>query len=1132
MKKWLSLCIVLVMIAMASLAQESSPYQGYENTLGGFRFHYHSPINDYSPALLSRAQSDYQAIEWETEKVPLDFDQEEITFIWAYGMDVTPDSRNFDVSVNGSLLFSISNPVSNDLMEWKVENENGAQLAFQVTKIDKHKDQMGFASLRLPKSMLSPGQAVRVKVDGQKSNSNVWYMTFTEKLEEKFVVWQKELVAKKEGELFYVVGIDITYIGSPTKGQIQLHRVKQNVEIRPGTNAYELYIPVDETYEPSDLEFSIGKERVLKQNIEIKAVKEWTVYLIEHSHTDIGYTRPQTEILPEHLRYIDYALDYCDQTDNYPDNAKFRWTCEASWPVREYLKSRPQQQIDRLLQRVKEGRIEVTGMFFNHSEINDEASLAAQLQPVAKFLESGLEVKTLMQNDVNGLGWAMADYAQHTGIKYVIMGQHGHRARIPFEKPTAFWWESPSGKRLLAYRSEHYMHGNVLGLTSSDLPTFQNGLAIYLDQLEKKGYPFSHTAFQFSGYITDNAPPSTIACEVVKQWNEHYEWPKIRLAIASEFMEYLEANHADELPVHREAWPDWWADGFGSAMRETQAVRTTQEDLMANTGLLAMASLMGAELPHDIHHDIEDIQDAILFYNEHTFGSAESISEPMSENSMVQWAEKSSYAWDAVMNSRMLKEKAMGFIQPYFPKSDVPTLLVFNTLNWERSGLVRLFIDHEIIPLGKAFRIVDADGNEIQAQAMESRSDGSYWAFWVEAVPAFGYKTYAIEILGFSRQTASEDSPEAHFSNAFYDLKFDRSSGQIIQLFDKELELELTDTKESLKTGQLIYEQLDNRHQLERYTSSKIDTVYVDLEGSRQLLQNVEFKSMKDGPIWKSLFLHGDMPGCADEDGVHIEIRLYHKTKRLELHYSMVKLPVTSAEGVYIAFPFRLPGGELVFETQGGVVRPGINQLEGTSSDWNTIQHYAAVKNKHAQIVFVSNDIPLVQFGAINTGRFYYKHQPETNHIYSWVLNNYWTTNFKASQEGELKWSYSISSGADTTAGFASQFGWASRMPLLSRVLPAGHEETPLKYGSLLKIDVPNVLLVSSRPTHHDNGLMLHLRELNGVATTLDLSQVLVGQMSKAFILCNALGKEIQLLQDEKLVLQPNEAVFLKVEWW
>ena len=57
------------------------------------------------------------------------------------------------------------------------------------------------------------------------------------------------------------------------------------------------------------------------------------------------YTRPQSEILAEHQRYIDTALDYCDLTDNMPDEAKFRWTCESAWVVKEYLKTRPAAQV-------------------------------------------------------------------------------------------------------------------------------------------------------------------------------------------------------------------------------------------------------------------------------------------------------------------------------------------------------------------------------------------------------------------------------------------------------------------------------------------------------------------------------------------------------------------------------------------------------------------------------------------------------------------------------------------------------------------------------------------------------------------------------------------------------------------
>ncbi|TBN18950.1 polysaccharide deacetylase family protein [Hyunsoonleella pacifica] len=50
--------------------------------------------------------------------------------------------------------------------------------------------------------------------------------------------------------------------------------------------------------------------------------------------------------------------------------------------------------------------------------------------------------------------------------KYLTIDANIHSARLPFNKPLCFWWKSPSGKRLLAYRSEDYMHGKVLALVS------------------------------------------------------------------------------------------------------------------------------------------------------------------------------------------------------------------------------------------------------------------------------------------------------------------------------------------------------------------------------------------------------------------------------------------------------------------------------------------------------------------------------------------------------------------------------------------------------------------------------------------------------------------------------------------
>ena len=66
----------------------------------------------------------------------------------------------------------------------------------------------------------------------------------------------------------------------------------------------------------------------------------------------------------------------------------------------------------------------------------------------------------------------------------------------------------------------------------------------HLADIINKGYPFDRIGIQFSGYFTDNAPPSTAACELVKKWNEKYVSPGLRLAVASEFPAFVATNYA------------------------------------------------------------------------------------------------------------------------------------------------------------------------------------------------------------------------------------------------------------------------------------------------------------------------------------------------------------------------------------------------------------------------------------------------------------------------------------------------------------------------------------------------------------------------------------------------------------
>lgn len=1130
-----ALFIFILLMGIFNSAFSQSEYLiGYEKSLAGKDFIYHSLHNDVEKSLLSRANSYFEPIEWETQAVPQDYEKESVSFIWLYGIDVRPKTQEFDLFVNDDLTLRFSNPTANTDDPYHIKGENGIVLSFKPSMVDKHGDEMGYAVLTIPTKLIKRGKPVTVKVDGVDNDSQAWYMTYKVPLESAIEAKQLKTVTKQNGALFHTIRFNYIHLGEPEEATISVDGEVKEVMLRTGLN--EIDYLVAKTEEPVTVAttFTVGE---VKQELEVqlKPVKEWTVYLVQHSHTDIGYTRAQSEILAEHLRYIDYALDYCDQTDSYPEDAQFRWTCEASWAVREYLNNRPKEQTDRLIQRIKEGRIEVTGMFFNFSEVVDETALAIQLQALRQFKEKGIDVKTAMQNDVNGIGWCMVDYYHNTGVKYVTMGQHGHRARIPFNKPTAFWWESPSGNKLLAYRSEHYMHGNALSLTSGKIDVFRDNLSNYLTDLEAKAYPLNRTSFQFSGYITDNSPPSTKACDIVEEWNSKYEWPKLKLALASEFMVYIDKNHPEILETKREAWPDWWTDGFGTAMNETKTSRETAAEMIATTGLLSMAQVAGATIPQSIHDDITLCYDNLLFYTEHTFGADESISNPKSINSKNQWSQKSSYVWTAYQQANLLREKAIGLIQPYIELPEKASVTVFNTLNRTRSGLVEAFIYHDILPLDREFRITDEKENTVPAQIIKSRNEGSYWALWVEDIPAMGYTNLEISVFDEPLKSSSTQRQIAEtVENDFYKIVIDEDKNGITSIYDKALKKELIDPECSYALGTFIYEEVEHRGELERLTHNVRDTAYRPIKRALTQVTDFHISDIEDGKIWTSIKCNGKIDKCADARGVDMEIRLYKYSKQIELLYAMTKNSNTDPNSIYVAFPFTSEdNGHLVFEAQGGIIQPGVNQLEGTASDWNTIQNFAAVKRNNSQIIFSSNDIPLVQFGDINTGHFYYKHKPKTCHIYSWVLNNYWTTNFKADQSGELEWKYQFTSTVDNSNSTATRFGVSRKVPLISRTnaAPEGdqssHSKKQISESFLDLNSVDNLLLVSARPT--EDGIILHLRETEGNHAIVDITKLLQQENIKAVYEVNALGEKLKELTGPLLV-EHWEVKFLLLE--
>jgi len=1096
--------------AQSFLTPDDDLVNGYSRKIAGLDFEYHSCIPGLRQSLLIRADSGKDILEWETG-APASGNRKKYTaFIWVAAIGSSPGTAAMTLTTSENQEFVF---YTDGIASWSMPSTDGSSLSFNSIMTDQFGDHHGYMILRLPSDKVPPGKTIKIKVSGSRANLTSWYMTFKKEISTGVTLNPFPAILRQGNANLQLVEAAIFYSGAEADAEIFIDQKPiAKTRLKFGYNTVNAGVP--QVTKPTRVKLRVvAGDFTMSENVILKPVRKWKIDLIQHSHTDIGYTRSQTEILAEHLRYIDYALDYCDATDGYPENAKFRWTCEASWPVDEYLRSRPASQTERLIKRIREGRIEVTGMYFNFDEIPDEQILAASLSAIGRIREKGIPVELAMQNDVNGIGWCMSDYFSQTGIKYLNMGTHGHRALICFDKPTMFWWESPSGKRVLTFRAEHYMTGNtVFEIQSGDLEKFKNSLLSYLINLEGLKYPYDETAIQHSGYLTDNSPPSTLASDLIVKWNDMFEWPKISTSSAGSFFRRMEAEHGSEFPVIRGAWPDWWTDGFGSSARETSATRKAAVSLIANMGALSMASVAGVVLPGETGKKIDLANEALLFYTEHTLGYSESVREPFSQPTMEQRALKESYAWEANRRTASVGEEAMGLLQSIFKREKEPSLLVFNTLNFKRSGLAVIYIDHQLVPIGKIAGIFDANGIRLPAQSLSHRSDGTYWAVWLNDIPEFGYKKFLIRPLMEEGVKITRDRATI-LENKWYRITTDPSRGVITSWYDKELSLELVDGGSEYGMAEFILEELGNRSQME---SRKL------VDFTRSPLDSVWFDSMNSGPVFNSLNFSGDSETAIGPGGYKFEIRLFNTEKRVDIVCSIVKKSIISPESFYLAFPFKLEDAVHFTELQGGVIETGKDQIKGSSNDWYSVQNFTSLRNTGTQLVMGSGEMPLMQFGAINTGRYLAGALPQGTHLFSWPMNNYWVTNFNADQRGGHTWSYYMTTSGDVSNDFATRFGWGCRVPYLTRILPGDGTGDGQREGSFISGWPANVILISARPAGTGRSVVIQLRETGGKQVSLDLSNGLTGK-KLTLSEVDVLGKPVS---DPDLVLNPFESCF------
>jgi len=739
------------------------------------------------------------------------------------------------------------------------------------------------------------------------------------------------------------------------------------------------------------------------------------VYILHHTHVDMGYTDTRRAVEPQLVDMVDRTIDLAVETADRPEPERFRWIHEVSWPVLRYLE-RPDARREELFRLMREGRVELTALYVNPTDLFDRDTLELSTRYAVDLARAqSLPIDTAMFCDCPGIPWSLPDLLSGMGVRY-LSAAPDFIMSYPLEVERPFYWAGPEGGRVLTWFSEWrnswYAEGIVLGL-GEDHGRAARNLLDYIRKIESEGYRWKGLAIHFA---MDNVWPKPELMDFVAHWNREVGDIEARMATNHDFFSAMEREHGGEFAVHRAAWPDWWANGNASAAYETACSRRAKVCLRRADRL---ADCVGRR-DDDYREKRKQACEDILLFDEHTWGFHESVEVPWTATSRLEWAVKRAYALSAVVKAEGLERELVQAL----PRAE--EVVVFNPSDEVFSGPV--FVEAK----GKRRRAPQlaesGSGRKISGQRVPGDDARDCYAL---TVPPGG--TLSFSLAGPSPAPRKVEKVESDG----YRLGFDTVSGAITSVHDKRLDRELVDPRAPWGFAELIHERVASRRG--RLAMYDVSRGVASPEGKRPRPEFVRVGgdaksrvvSCVEGPVFSALVTRGGLPKARYER----EVRLYHGLPRVDIVCRIDKQVNVDYESLFLALPFAFDTPEVWIENAGAVFRAGVDQLPGSAVDWHSVGEYLAVSSPEATVVVAPRDVPLVHVGGIHTGKWQRRLEVTMGHLYSWVVNNMWFTNFPASQEGkvELAWSLTSVPGRFARAA-AERFARAARVGLAAGV--------------------------------------------------------------------------------------------------
>ncbi|SDE91369.1 glycosyl hydrolase-related protein [Terriglobus roseus] len=791
--------------------------------------------------------------------------------------------------------------------------------------------------------------------------------------------------------------------------------------------------------------------------IERKPVRQMKVYVLPHSHHDLGYTDLQAAVEEKQINNIVQGIELARKTSEYPEGSRFVWNLEVLWGADLFMKRRSASDRTALIDAIKKGWIALNGSYANEltglcrpEELVELFRFGTQLGKAC-----GVPVRSAMMSDVPGFSWGTVTAMAQAGIRYFSAAPNYFDRIGTFmvewqDKP--FWWVSPSGKERILFWVPWtgYAMSHVMKLGDEWVDKYQ-------DRMDEVGFPYDISCIRWSGH-GDNAVPDPELSPWIKRWNETYEWPKFHISSTETAFSAFEKAYGDKLPEHRGDLTPYWEDGAASSALETAMSRNAAERITQ------AAALAAAFHPESYAPDkYNEAWRNVLLYSEHTWGAYCSVSDSENPFTLKQWAVKRAFAVDAAKDADTLLADALGSGSTTTSAAEVD---VYNATSWSRSEVVLLTKEQS----HAGDHVENAHGQAVPSQRLASGE----LALWVESIAPYTKRRFRLSSKKPARPAHAVSVRGDVLENEKLRVKLHPDTGDIVELMQHGDAANLVDTKNGAANQFLFMAGNDT----ERLGHSGKATITVE----------------DPGPLVATVLIRTTAPSC---NGLTRRVRLVAGMDFVALENTVDKQRAAlnpnpgkggqggefaqrgSKESIQFGFPMQVPDGKMTLDVPLAVMQPEVDQLSGSCKNWLPVGRWVDLSSQVRGVTWATLDAPLLEVGGITATMLgsqknpavWRKHIEATQTFYSWVMNNHWGTNYRAYQQGPVTFRYALRPHRGNSSSETERFATGLTQPLIAA--PASGSASASE--PMLHVSPQEVLVQSLKPSDDGKAWIVRL---------------------------------------------------------